>query len=251
MWTNYLLFTVGLAKECGELIRPFAGNAGKRSEKTKTDFATEMDLEAERFIIERIQNQYPDHRIYSEEIGSIGDSSDFEWVIDPIDGTVNYSLGLPLYGISIALAYRDETVVSAITIPVSGETYWVTKGGGAFHDGDPIGVREVDSQEAFVSFPDFSKVGNHKSNMHRMAALSSIINDVYRVRMIGSAAISLAYIAAGKLDAALYVRPNRYDVLAGELLLQEAGGVKMEKEGYTVYGSKKAAHGITNLLPVL
>jgi myo-inositol-1(or 4)-monophosphatase len=122
MWNEYLSFAKQLVEECGKMIKPYAGNAGTQTLKSSTDFVTEMDLAAEDWMIKRIQERYPEHRIFSEEVGSIGDSSDFEWVIDPIDGTVNYSKGLPLYGISLALVHRGQTVVSAISLPALGET---------------------------------------------------------------------------------------------------------------------------------
>jgi myo-inositol-1(or 4)-monophosphatase len=241
MWDTYLTFMIELIKEAGEMIKPNAGRSGKQVQKLKKDLVTDMDLAVERLIVERIREKYPEHRIFSEEMGELGVSGDFEWVIDPIDGTVNYSRGLPLYGISIALAYKDEPVVAAIALPAFDELFWAVKGGGAFLDGKQIRVREVEPSDAFVSFGDFDKEGNAEQNNQRIALLGSIINDVYRIRMVGSAAISLPYIADGRLDAAIYWNPNRYDVLGGELMLTEAGAMKYTINGWTVYASKAVA----------
>ncbi|WCK56654.1 inositol monophosphatase [Aneurinibacillus sp. Ricciae_BoGa-3] len=251
MWNNYLSFAKELVKECGEIIKANAGNAGTETFKSKTDIVTAMDLEAENWMIKRIQEHFPEHRIFSEEVGAIGNSGDFEWVIDPIDGTVNYSVGLPFYGISLALVHSGQTVVAATSLPALGEIFWASAGGGAFLNGKKIKVRDASLAEAFVSFGDFSKEGNRQSNHCRLAALSAIANEVFRIRMVGSAALSLAYIACGRLDAAVYVRPNRYDVVGGMLLIQEAGGIRCEKAGYTVYGSQKVTNPLAELLPEL
>jgi myo-inositol-1(or 4)-monophosphatase len=112
-------------------------------------------------------------------------------------------------------------------------------------------VRDSSLAEAFVSFGDFSKDGNRQSNYHRLAALGAITNEVFRIRMVGSAAVSLAYVACGRLDAVIYVRPNRYDVAGGMLLIQEAGGVQFEKDGYTIYGNPVATQPLAELLPIL
>lgn len=241
MYDQYLSFAIELAKEAGQLILSYAGKAGQQTVKSEKDFVTEMDLKAESLIIQRIKEQYPHHKIFSEEIGKIEGTEEFEWVIDPIDGTVNYSVGLPLYGVSIALTYRDEPVVAAISLPALGETFWAAKGEGAFQDGKRLKVRDTNLSEAFVSFGDFAKDGDRESNRERLALLDSLINEVYRIRMVGTAAVSLAYIAAGRLDAAIYLKPNYYDIAAGQLLISEAGGVQKTVGSFTLFANEKVA----------
>jgi myo-inositol-1(or 4)-monophosphatase len=231
VYNQYLLFAIELAKEAGELILPYSGSPGRQTMKSEKDFVTEMDLKAENYIIQRIREQYPNHQIFSEEIGSIEGTEEFRWVIDPIDGTVNYSVGLPFYGISIALTYHDEPVVAAISLPALGETFWAAKGEGAFQDGKRIKVRD----------------GDKETNIERLGVLNSLVNEVYRIRMVGSAAISLAYIAAGRLDAAIYLRPNHYDIAAGQLLVSEAGGVQRVVGDYTFFSTNKVADELTGL----
>lgn len=248
MYKEHLEFAIEIGKEAGEFIKPFAGKAGGQTLKAAKDFVTEMDLKVESLIIDRIQTRYPEHRIFSEEAGTIGGEGDFEWVIDPIDGTINYSMGVPLYGVSIALTYKKEPVVAVISLPGLDEMYWASEGGGSFKDGGRIQVRDVSLQESFVSHGDFAKNGDKEENAQRLQLLGKIVNDVYRVRMIGSAAVTMAYIAAGKLDAALYMNPEFYDVAAGELLIAEAGGEKGSAGPYTVYGQKRAVAGLTELL---
>lgn len=248
---SFLPFMLELAAESGKMILPYAGNAGEETLKSKADFVTEMDLKVEKYIIDEILQRYPDHRIFSEEAGVLGESKEYEWVIDPIDGTVNYSPGLPFYGISIALCYQDECIAGVITLPALRETFWAVKGNGTFMNGKKVVMREAEISDAYVSFGDFSKEGNRQSNAHRLAAFGNLINEVYRIRMIGSAAVTLSYIAAGRLDAAVYVRPNRYDVAAGELLITESGGTWLEREGYTIYGKEKIVQELMDLLPSL
>ncbi|MDR4950496.1 inositol monophosphatase family protein [Neobacillus cucumis] len=160
MDNQYLSFAIKLANEVGQLILPNAGIAGQQTMKSEKDFVTEMDLKAEKLIIDRIKEQYPQHHIFSEEIGRIEGTEEFEWVIDPIDGTVNYSMGLPFYGISIALIKNKEPIVAAISLPALGEIFWAAKGEGAILNGRTIKVRDADISEAFVSFGDFARDGN-------------------------------------------------------------------------------------------
>ncbi|MBT2757358.1 inositol monophosphatase [Mesobacillus foraminis] len=248
MYKDYLEFAIEVGREAGEFIKPFAGKAGGQTLKAAKDFVTEMDVKVEGLIIDRIQSRYPEHRIFSEEAGTIEGDSDFEWVIDPIDGTINYSMGVPLFGVSIALTYKKEPVVGVISLPGLNEMYWASKDGGCFKDGERITVRNVSLQESFVSHGDFAKNGDKEMNALRLELLGKIVNDVYRVRMIGTAAVTLAYIAGGRLDAALYMNPEFYDVAAGQLLIAEAGGVKAKAGSYTIYGQKQAVEGLAQLL---
>ncbi len=248
MYKQYLPFAIELAKEAGEFIFPHAGKAGRQTLKAAKDFVTEMDVKVEKLIIQRIQDQYPEHRIFSEEAGSIDGKADLEWVIDPIDGTINYSVGVPLYGVSIALTFQNQPVVAAISLPALGETYWAAKGEGAFQDGKPLKVRKAGLSEAFVSIGDFAKDGNTETNQERLNTIAHFVNDIYRLRMIGTAAVTLAYIASGRLDLGVYYKPNFYDIAAGELIIAEAGGTKKTAGNYTVFGHPQTAEQLIALL---
>lgn len=248
MYNEYLPFMIKLAKDAGEFILPHAGKAGQQTVKAAKDFVTDMDLRVEKFVIDRIQEQYPNHRIFSEEAGSISGTEDFEWVIDPIDGTINYSIGFPLYGVSIALTYQGEPVVAAISLPALGELFWAVKGEGAFLNGEQIRVRDVDLSESFLSFGDFAKDGDKKSNEERLVMLSKIVNEVYRVRIIGTAAVTLPYIAAGRWDAVIYRGPQYYDIAAGQLIIAEAGGLEADLGEYKIFSNSKVAPQLIKLL---
>ncbi|MCP3763500.1 inositol monophosphatase [Domibacillus sp. A3M-37] len=248
MYEDYLAFAIELGKGAGAFLLPNAGKAGGQTMKAAKDFVTEMDVEVEALIIERIQAKYPEHGIFSEEAGTIEADSNYKWVIDPIDGTINYSIGVPQYGVSIALTYKGDPIVGVIDLPGLNETYWASKGGGAFKDGTPIHVRDVPLSESFISHSDFAKDGNKEANVQRLELLAKIVNDVYRVRIIGTAAVTLAYIAAGKWDAALYMNPAFYDIAAGQLLVTEAGGVMETAGPYMMFGQKQAASGLAALL---
>ncbi len=250
MYQSYLEFAIQLGKDAGQFILPQAGKAGQQTVKSAKDFVTEMDIQVENLIIRRIKEQYPTHRIFSEEAGNIEGTEDFEWVIDPIDGTVNYSVGIPLYGVSIALTYQGDPVVAVISLPGLDELFWAAKGEGTFLNGQPIQVRDVALSEAFVSVGDFAKDGNKESNKERLQLLDNIVNDVYRIRIIGTAAVTLAYIAAGRLDAAIYLNPNWYDIAAGQLLITEAGGTQSTAGNHTIYASNNIVDELINLILV-
>lgn len=247
MYNEFLTFAIELANEAGKFIRPHAGKAGHQNAKSAKDFVTEMDLQSENLIIEKIKTQFPTHNIFSEEIGRIKGSDDYEWVIDPIDGTVNYSVDLPFYGVSIALTHRGEPIIGVISLPAFGETFWAAKGEGAYLNGERIKVRETSLSESFVSFGDFAKDGDREANRERINLLNILANEVYRIRMVGTAALSLSYIAAGRLDAAIYRNINYYDIAAGELLIKEAGGVKFTKGHYTYFANAKVANELIDL----
>ena len=248
MYKSYLDFAIELGKEAGQFIVPHAGKAGQQTVKAAKDFVTEMDIQVENLIIRRLKEKYPTHRVFSEEAGNIGGTEDFEWVIDPIDGTVNYSVGIPLYGVSIALTYLGDPVVAVISLPGLDELFWAAKGEGTFLNGQPIQVRDVSLAEAFVSVGDFAKDGNKESNRERLLLLDNIVNDVYRIRMIGTAAVTLAYIAAGRLDAAIYLNPNWYDVAAGQLLITEAGGIQSRAGSHTIFATNKIVDELKSLI---
>jgi myo-inositol-1(or 4)-monophosphatase len=154
--------------------------------------------------------------------------SDYRWIVDPIDGTINYARGIPLWGNSIALTYRGEALCGAIYLPVFDELYTVARGGGAFLNGEPIRVSTLeDLSDAALSHGDFN-VGDDgirgRLNDENSLALARAIPAVQRIKSLGSAVVEGAYVATGRLDAywMTYLRP--WDVAVTTLLVTEAGG---------------------------
>ncbi len=186
------------------------------------DVVTRADKESEELIISEILRNFPDHEILSEESGETGSKSCWRWVIDPLDGTTNYSSGLPLFSISIALEHNQESVLGVVYIPYLDEMFTAIKGKGAELNGDPIRCSNKDKlQEAVVStgLPVYKKetTDNNFDNLKRVGI------EVRGIRRLGSAAIDLCYTAAGFLDGYWELSLHRWDIAAGTLIATEAG----------------------------
>lgn len=193
------------------------------SKSSEIDLVTEVDIWTEKFLIKKIQAAYPSHQLLTEESGSYANNSDYEWVIDPIDGTVNYAHGFPLFSISVALKFKQEPVVGLVYIPMLGEMYEAVKGHGAFLNGKQIRVSSIDKlTQAVIStgFP-YDRATDPDNNVNYF---NGVILKVGGIRRTGSAAIDLCQVAAGRFDGYWEFKLNAWDVEAGLLIVKEAGG---------------------------
>ena len=186
------------------------------------DIVTEADKASERLILDYLHSRYPDHAILSEESGDDHRHARCQWIIDPLDGTVNYSAGLATYSISIGLMVAGETRMGYVYAPTLDEEFYAIKGKGAY---GPNGILQVkgttDLQRAVVStgFP-YDKATNPDNNLDRVAR---VMPRVRGLRRLGSAAMDLCYVAAGWLDGYWELNLKEWDACAGELIAQEAG----------------------------
>jgi len=197
--------------------------------KGPIDPVTEADLAAERIILDVIRSRFPDDRILAEESGLTGDvppdthAGGRRWFVDPLDGTTNFSHGLPHFCVSIASADADGPRVGVIVDPVRRWTFDAVRGGGARLDGQPIGVsvtRRVDRAILATGFP----YDRHTAKDNNSARFSRALRMAQGLRRAGSAALDLAFVAAGWLDGYWEYRLNPWDLAAGALLVREAGG---------------------------
>ncbi|WP_018923257.1 inositol monophosphatase family protein [Salsuginibacillus kocurii] len=216
------------------------------SKTSDIDFVTEVDIWTENFLKERILDRYPDHALLTEESGVHSGKADYEWVIDPIDGTVNYARGLPAFCISIGIRYKGETVAGLIHAPKLGETYETIKGEGAWCNNEPIQVSTVYTLSKAVlgtGFP-YDKATDSDNNVEHF---STMITQIGGIRRIGAAALDLAMVASGKLDGYWELKLKEWDVEAGILLVAEAGGqaeVFPEPKGLSVRAGNKEIFNI-------
>lgn len=186
------------------------------------DVVTAADKASERIVVEAINRLYPGHSILSEESGVHEGDSEWQWVIDPLDGTTNYSNGLPIFNVSIGVKHRGETVVGVVYAAALGEMFHAVKGGGAYLNGKPIACSSKSLlEQAVVStgFP-YDKAVNPDNNIDRA---SRVIPLVRGLRRLGSAAIDISYVAAGFLDGYWEMNLNEWDVCAALLIASEAG----------------------------
>ncbi len=222
-----LLLSAEHAVDTGaRILRQGRAHIGSLISKGDRDFATSVDLQIESAIRTSLAQSVPTIPLLGEEGG--GDSSlrRTEWVLDPIDGTVNFARESPLCAISLSLVTDGQPVLGIVDAPLIGERFVAQQGAGAYLNGKRIEVSRVDGlHEAIVGVADF-KVGrgSQEENRVHLALLALLARRSLRVRMHGSAALDLAWLAAGRLNATLMLSNLPWDVTAGLLLVREAGG---------------------------
>ena len=225
-----------IAREAGTLLRSSYGKVSAR-EKGPSDLVTDADLASQRLIAERLARAFPDHTLLAEEEGVGADpSKPWRWVVDPLDGTINYAHGFPFWCVSIALEHAGTLVVGVVHNPLSGETYSASLGGGAARDGVPIHVSPADRLAASLiatALPtDFAA-----DVAVQMAYFQRFSTGTHSVRRTGSSALNLAILAAGGFEVCYATFMNPWDAAAGVVLVREAGGVVTDLKGeeYDLY----------------
>ncbi len=227
-----LAVAVAAAQAGGEVLRRRFGDSSLDVQaKSENDFVTIADRESEAAILTFLRGRYPEHRILSEEAGyQGGDSSGFEWIVDPLDGTTNFLQGLPTYAVSIACREGDRLLAAAILAPDRGDLFTASHGGGAHWNGRPLKVsvrRGLKGAFLATGYPFKAK--------EALDLYLDLFRDVFlearAIRRCGAAALDLAYTAAGVFDGFFEFRLSAWDVAAGALLIEEAGGVVTDLDG--------------------
>lgn len=236
---DFLKVAENLTREAGKVCLELQGNLGDVKYKSAKDVVTIADVTSEKLIVEGLRKAFPSHTIRTEEAGLIDQSKDgiaidsrYRWIIDPVDGTVNFSRGIPLWGISIALHFEGKPLVAVVNLPKLGEMYTAIKGEGAFMNGKPIHVsREDNPAHAIVSNGDFN-VGNvQKINAQNSKNFAAEANAFERVKCFGSAVIEGCFTAIGRLDCFVMTMSYPWDIAAIALLVEEAGGRSTHIDG--------------------
>lgn len=200
------------------------GDLGEMTKLNDSDVVTVADKEAEASILEYIHVHFPEHGIVSEESGTEHEDREWRWVIDPLDGTTNFSQGLPAFCVSIALERNREAVVGVVYAPYLGECFCAVKGEGVWLNGNPIccsDKAELTKAVVATGMP-YDRNDNPDNNLAEISRMALLVRGV---RRMGSAAIDLCYVAAGFFDAYWELNLNRWDVAAGQLVASEAGAV--------------------------
>ena len=191
------------------------------SKSTAIDIATQMDKKAEKFIMESLLAARPDDGIIGEEGSSVASKSGITWVIDPLDGTVNYFYGLPGWNVSIAAKDKDGSVVGVVTAPTINSTWWATRGGGAFYNGHQIHCNDpIALDRALIATGFQYDVAHRTTQMTDLAKLVPLVRDL---RRNGAAAVDLCHVAMGALDGYYEAGLKEWDWAAGGLVATEAG----------------------------
>ena len=223
---SYLEVCETAVRRAGRLLLDRRGHVTVRH-KGRADLVTEADLAAQEVVRETILEAFPDHALLGEEDPpdrqDPGRQGAFCWIVDPLDGTTNYVHGVPFFSVSLALEHRGELLAGAIYDPISEECFASERGGGAFLNGRPIRVSGVLTlADALVAAGFPAAVTGDAPDLR---LFNEIVLVCQAVRRTGSASLNLAYVAAGRLDALWSYATKVWDVAAGRLLIQEAGGV--------------------------
>ena len=219
---SHLATAVSAARAAGELIRANFGTNLNVTGFEAHDIKLDLDVRAQELITRILLERYPDHALYGEEGIAGNQESEWQWIVDPIDGTVNYFYNIPHFCVSIALRHAGEIQVGVIYDPMRDELWEVERGGTATLNGAPIKVSpRTQLSDAIVS------VGMSKTKTtiaQGLPLLAKYVERVRKCRLMGSAALDLAYVACGRLDAYIEQSVNLWDIAAGKLLVEAAGG---------------------------
>jgi myo-inositol-1(or 4)-monophosphatase len=218
-----LQLAVEAALEVGKIQRERSTRIGTVTYKGDIDLVTEVDLLCEKEIIRRIKNQFPDHDILAEESGATQGHSEFRWIIDPLDGTVNYSHGFPSYCVSIGLEKNGEIVLGVIYSPCLDELFVAEKGKGSTLNSKPIAVSSTASLKKSLLITGFAYDVSQSDN-DNLDHFKNFVKESQAVRRMGSAALDLCYVAAGRADGFWELNLHAWDMAAGVLIIREAGG---------------------------
>ncbi len=230
-----LNIAVRAARRAGSIITRAALDGGfEVRSKRMNDFVTRVDHAAEEAIIEIVRKAYPDHAVLAEESGAAAGRAEYQWIIDPLDGTTNFIHGFPQYCVSIAIRHRDALAHGVIYDPVRNELYTASKGRGAYLNDRRIRVSKcLRLADALVGtgfpFREVSQIDVYTNQLKRMMQKSA------GVRRAGAAALDLAYVACGRLDAFWEMGLSPWDMAAGALMIQEAGGLVGDLRGEPGY----------------
>jgi myo-inositol-1(or 4)-monophosphatase len=219
-----------VAREAGALLLESLHDRHIVQYKGEINLVTEADHLSESLIVERIRREFPGHDILTEESPETANGSCFRWIIDPLDGTTNYAHGYPIFCVSIALEVKGVIMLGAVYNPMLGELFTAEKGAGAFLNGRRLTVSRTETLSLSLlatGFPyDIREDRNNNINYFKVMVLSA-----QAVRRAGSAALDLAYIAAGRFDGFWELKLAPWDTAAGWLLIEEAGGSVTDLRG--------------------
>lgn len=222
--SDLLSTAIHSATTAGKLLRENFGSDLRVNELHKHDIKLELDVRSQALITGLVLDRFPDHAILGEEGGDTGGNGDVEWIIDPIDGTVNYFYGIPHFCVSIAARARPshEMLLGVIYDPMQDELWSVERGSSPTLNGRAIQVSDRATMAEAVATVGFSK--SKEALDLGFDRYKRIAYDVRKTRMLGSAALALAYIACGRLDAYVEEQISLWDIAAGKMLVEAAGG---------------------------
>jgi len=242
-FTPLLQTAICAAKQAGAVLLHYARNGFRIDHKSLINLVTEADHAAEQCVIDVLRSQYPDHRVLAEERGKIDRGlSPYLWIIDPLDGTTNFAHGNPAYCVSIGLEYKEQPVLGVVYDPTRDELFTAMRGDGARANDRPLHVSQTAQLDQALLVTGFAynireTANNNLDHFARFALRTQ------GLRRTGSAALDLCYVAAGRFDGFWEVTLNPWDMAAGVVILEEAGGrvTNFRGETHSLYGEELVA----------
>jgi myo-inositol-1(or 4)-monophosphatase len=226
--------------EAGKILREnFGGNYNISSKDIVSNLVTEIDHKSEQKIVEILKQECPSHCIIAEECGELFQESEYKWIIDPIDGTINYAHNIPISCISIGLEKNGDIIMGSVYNPMMEELFFAEKNAGAFLNEKPIKVSETENINRSLLVTGFPyDITKYKQNP--VTVFNKFILMDIPVRRLGSAALDICWTACGRFDGFWEFNLNAWDTAAGVIILKEAGGKISDFDGkqYSVYGKQ-------------
>lgn len=228
---EFLDFTIATAKEAGAILMEHFGNISTVEKKSSNiDLLTIADTASEEFIINKIRTEFPGHQIIAEESHLTAGSSDYRWVIDPLDGTTNFVHTLPIFAVSIGLQYKEETILGVVYNPAADKCFYAEKGKGAFLNGKLITVSSCTTLGDSLLVTGFPYI--HDERWERgFEIFKTLYGKTRGIRRLGAAAMDFCFVAMGRFDGFWEFGLQPWDICAGALILEEAGGKTTDWDG--------------------
>jgi myo-inositol-1(or 4)-monophosphatase len=226
---SFLETSVEIAREAGALVAQHFARHIPYELKGESDLVTAADRASERLVVERLRAHFPTHAIVAEEGGSVEGTSEYRWYVDPLDGTTNFAHGLPHYNVTLGLERAGEMIAGVIYDPARNEMFAAERGGGAFLNNHRIhasGARRVTESLLSTGFPNRNRPANINVHFYYQLSLAS-----HGIRRAGSAALDAAWVACGRLEAYWEFGLKPWDMAAGVIMVQEAGGRVSDMHG--------------------
>ncbi len=235
------------ARESGEILKKYYRCDCGIYKKGENDLVTDADYESERKVMEIIKQKFPNHSFICEECGYSGnEDSEYKWLVDALDGTINFSRCVPLFSVSIALLKKDIPMISVIYNPITEDFYYAEKGKGAYLNNKRLHISKNSSLKESIIVTDLTKDREFHDEFFNM--LLSLSKDVLGIRLTQSTSLNLAFVAEGRYDIFIKNKINYYDGIAGTLICEEAGGTAIDFSGNRISKSSQEIIVSNNLL---
>jgi len=247
--SEFLKFSIEVAKEAGKIQMSHFGNISSLEKKsTNYDLLTEADKQSENYIIKQITLKYPLHSILSEEQGETNNSSEYKWIIDPLDGTTNFVHNLPIFAVSIGLQQNNRTICAVVYNPAVDKCFYAEKDKGAYLNKDKLSVTTSITLSNSLIATGFPYIHDNRYDLS-FEIFKELYGKTRGIRRLGAAALDLCFVAMGRFDAFYEFELKPWDICAGSLIVSEAGGVvsdwnglKAPDSGVRILASNKKVH---------